>query len=139
MNHDENEWLAQEIALDRERRQRDGAHDDALVAGYRKIARALAEPPAATLPTDFASRMARRVSQHAEIDARFEQRLVSMLVICFALSGVVVAWIYGGDWLQASAPFAPLTSDAAGKWLLAVLACVGMSWAAGLFGRRPAD
>lgn len=138
MNHDENEWLAQEIALDRERRQMDGAHDDALVAGYRKIARALAEPPASILPADFASRMARRVDQRIEIDARFEQRLVSVLVICFALSGVVVAWIYGGDWLQASAQFAP-PGGAAIKWLAAALACVGMSWAAGLFGRRPAD
>lgn len=139
MNHDENEWLAQETALDRERRQQDEAQDDALVAGYRKIARVLAEPPASVLPADFASQMARRISQRVEIDARFEQRLVSVLVICLAVSAVVVTWIYGSDWLQTSTQFTPLDGGAAIKWMLAALACVGMSWATGLLGRRPVD
>lgn len=138
MNHDEVEWQAQEIALEQERRRRDGANDDALVTRYRMIARALAEPPASALPEDFASALAARVGVRAEIDARFEQRLVVVLVVALVVSGLVVAAIYGHSWWSAEALMLPGIGAAPLKWLFAVLACVGISWTAGLPGSRSA-
>src|SRR6185503_17201786 len=67
MNHDlppfddparEREWLAQERALDAERRGLAPAGDNARVRRYRLLARALREPMPVALPADFARRMA---------------------------------------------------------------------------------
>jgi len=138
MNHEDVEWQAQETALEQERRRRDGANDDALVTRYRMVARVLAEPPASALPADFASAIAARVGVRADIDARFEQRLVLVLVIALGVSGIVVAALYGHSWWAPEALIVPGVGAAPLKWLFAVLACVGMSWTAGLPGSRSA-
>ena len=132
MNHDEYEWQAQENALNSERSSEPPRSDDPLMARYRLVARALREPSPIGLPEDFAVQMARRVAAPIDLDARFEQRLVTLLVGLFGVSGVIVAAIYGSDWLRASSMFVPELGATSLKWLLVVLACVGMSWTMGL-------
>jgi hypothetical protein len=134
MNHDEYEWLKQELATERERLGTNPAEEDATIATYRLIARALAEPPAISLPADFAQHVTNALSQQTGIDQRFEQRLLAVLFGCLVLSGTVVAWLYGAEWLAAIARHFPSTDRATIHWLGAALACVGMSWAAGLLG-----
>ena len=137
MNHDEKEWLAQEAAFDNERCGL--AHgDDPLVAGYRRIARVLAEPPVPTLPADFARSVARRIHEHAELDARFEQRLVLALFAAMAIAAVIVAAIYGDTWVQAGVSILPNRGSGSIQWLLLLSACIGMSWITTALRRRPA-
>lgn len=132
MNHDEYEWQAQESALHSERSGELPRSDDPLVARYRLVARALRGPWPIGLPDDFAAQMARRVATPVDLDARFEQRLVTLLIGLFGVSGVIVAAIYGSEWLRASAVFVPELGGASLKWLCVVLACVGMSWTMGV-------
>ena len=130
MNHhidNDPEWLAQERALQDERR--DGASsDDPLQARYRQIARALRQPLPHALPDDFAARIAALAAadaRHGAVDTAVEQRLVRALVTLLALSAAVVAALYGQQWLQAIVAVLP---GVAFNWTLALLACVGLSW-----------
>ncbi|MEO8010475.1 MAG: hypothetical protein ABI650_02400 [Dokdonella sp.] len=128
MNHDEYEWQAQEIALDAERRQRDRAGDDPLVARYRLIAAALAQPPAQQLPADFAAQVTRAVCAPVEIDTRFEQRLQGILVATLAVGAAVVALIYGAEWLRLGSQLVAHGAGGSIHWLLAGAACLCFSW-----------
>jgi hypothetical protein len=122
---DEREWQAQERALQEERLHLTG---DPRLAAYRRIARALRQPLPDALPADFARQLAARVGQ-VPLDTRFEQGLVRGLAALLALSGAVAAALYGQSWLPAIAAALPASaSGVAAHWLLALGACVGMSW-----------
>jgi hypothetical protein len=129
MNHDEHEWLMQESALRDARAGR--APTDPSAAGYRAVVDALRTAPAPALPVDFAVRLARTVAAQAELDARFERRLVGGLVLAFALALVVAVVSGGGASLRALASLVPGASHATFNWLFAALACVAVSWTMG--------
>jgi hypothetical protein len=138
---DEREWQAQERAL-REVRAgaapRDAAlgGDDALVARYRDVARALAVPPASGLHAGFATEVAQLAAKrHAAPDAGLERGLLRMLVLAMALSSAVVVAVYGVQWWRASAQL--LGTDALG-WTIAVAACAALSWSLDWMRRRGA-
>lgn len=137
MNHDDKEWLAQEAALEQERCGLAPATDP-LIASYRRIARVLAEPPMPALPLDFARSVARRIDQHAEMDARFEQWLVIALLGVMAIGGIIVATLYGEVWLRAGIGILPGSGSGTMQWLMLLSACVGMSWMTTALGRRAA-
>jgi len=145
MNIDPREFEQQERAL----------RED---AGYREVARALRRAPGEP-PTDFAASVAalaaaeaapvhaqpavalgRTASAHAA-DGVLERRLLRALAVAFAASGAVVAAIYGREWLGGFAAMASaLGGSTALNWVLAVAACVALSWAFAQgspgFGRR---
>ena len=123
---DEREWQAQERALQAERLHLSGG--DPRLASYRAVARALRQPLPHGLPADFARALAARLGR-APLDTRVEQGLLRGLVTLFALSGAVVAAMYGQAWLPPILAVLPASSPNAMHWLLAVAACVGMSWA----------
>ena len=124
---DDREWQLQERALQAERLHLGDA--DPRLASYRAIARALRQPMAHGLPADFARQLAARLGR-APLDTRVEQTLLRGLVTLLALSGAVVAAMYGQAWLPAILAVLPTgSSPNAMHWLLAVVACVGMSWA----------
>jgi len=122
---DEREWQAQERALQAERLHLSDA--DPRLGAYRAIARTLRQPLPHGLPADFASQLAARLGR-APLDTRVEQGLLRGLLTLFALSGAVVAAMYGQAWLPAIVAVLPASSPNAMHWLLAVAACVGMSW-----------
>ena len=127
MNIDrDHEWLAQERALQDERAGVTTTNDP-LVARYRVIAHALRQPLPDALPADFAQKLAAQV-QHAPLDTRVEQGLMRALVTLLALSGAVVAALYGQSWWSAIAALLPLSSGVAINWAVALAACVGASW-----------
>ena len=124
---DDREWQAQERALQEERLHL--ASGDPRLVPYRAVARALRQPLPHGLPADFARALAARLGR-APLDTRVEQGLVRGLVTLFALSGAVVAALYGQSWVPAILAVVPASSSPnAMHWLLAVVACVGMSWA----------
>ena len=123
---DEREWQAQERALQAERLHLSDA--DPRLGSYRAIARALRQPLPHGLPADFARQLAARLGR-APLDTRVEQGLLRGLLALLVLSGAVVAAMYGQTWLPAIVAVLPDSSPNAMHWLLAVAACVGMSWA----------
>lgn len=123
---DDREWQAQERALQAERLHL--ADGDPRLAAYRHVARVLRQPLPHGLPADFARQLAARFGR-APLDTRVEQGLLRGLVTLFGLSGAVVAAMYGQAWLPAILAVLPASaSPNAMHWLLAVGACVGMSW-----------
>lgn len=136
--HDEREWQAQERALLNERIGADAAEDDALVARYRSIARALRQPPAGALPSNFAYEVARLAAMQprpADIDSALEQWLVRALVGTMVLAAVIVTAIYGSDWLGATGALLGSNGIGGGGWIAALVACFAMTFG---FGRLPA-
>ena len=124
---DDQEWQAQERAL-QEERLGSGASDDPLVAQYRLVARALRQPMPDGLPGDFARQMAARLAHAPPLDTRFEQGLMRALAVLLALSGVVASALYGSIWWQAMVAYLPSFSGVALHWTLALATCVGLSW-----------
>ena len=127
---DEHEWLAQERALREERAGAITADDDALLARYRQVARALRRPLPDALPADFARSVALRVAAaHAAPDMRLEQLLLRALSLLLAVSAIAAMALYGGEWLRAFAAVLPsLAVGTALNWALALAACLGLSW-----------
>ncbi|MCW5580798.1 MAG: hypothetical protein KIS72_05620 [Luteimonas sp.] len=114
---EERDWIAQERAL------MDGDRRDAL------LALALRTLPVASPPPGFAAEMARLVAPATrEDDERLDRLLLNALLCALALGTLVVALVYGGDWLALAD-----RSLGAGAmpWALAGAACVGLSWALG--------
>lgn len=131
---DEDEWRAQERAVAEERRGDDPAALDARVAQYRLIARALRHPPLDPVPFDFAVRLAAGVgAPPRSADERFERLLLRALLTLLALSGTAVTALYGAGWVSAVIVALPealvATAATAANWSVALLACVGLSWA----------
>jgi hypothetical protein len=140
----EREWQAQESAMRRERLHLDSAGDDPRSRRYRLIARSLRQPPAESLPADFARQLARQVgaaptvaapSSASTAGSSFEFRLVLVLASTLAIAAVAVVAIYGQAWLP---PFAALLpKPPATRWLLALTGCLGGSWLLGFWQQRP--
>ncbi len=132
MTHDEREWQAQERALHNERTGTDAAADDALVARYRTIARALRQPPPGALPSNFAYEVARLAAMQprpAEVDSAVEQWLIRALVGALVLAGAVVAAIYGGQWLQATGSLLAETGGVGvGGWIVTLAVCFAITY-----------
>lgn len=130
----EREWQAQERALQAERRG-DPAGDDPRQQRYRLLARALRQPPAATLPADFAARVAAQLEPAAAAPApaggRFESVLLAALVGTFAVAAIVVLVRYGPAWLPTFRTLLPAGDPQALRWLLALAGCLGLSWLLG--------
>ena len=147
MNHDpskftdaeEREWRAQERALHDERA---GASvgDDPLIAAYRDVTRALRAPLPEALPADFARAVAARCDPArapVRVDTRLEQQVQRMLLAALAVAACVVAALYGGQWLHATADALPLfDSGVARNWTAALVACLALSWAMGVLRER---
>jgi hypothetical protein len=129
----EREWQAQERALEQERRGVDAAADEVVVQRYRLLARALRQPPVDALPADFARRLAVRaaaVGADGSVNAGFERHLLQAMIAAFGLAVGAVLVAYGGDGLSSLSEVARLGRALGGRWLLALLACVGVSIAA---------
>lgn len=124
----EREWETQERALREERLGVPSAGEDARVLRYRQLSRALSQPLELALPADFAEQVVGRIEAEkaaaGERDRRFERGLITTLVAVFGLAiGGVIA-ITGFSWLQ---PLLPYARTLGSPWLLALLACVGVS------------
>ena len=127
----EGEWLAQERALEQERRGAPGNEGTARERRYRVLARVLAEPPVRDLPSDFAATVARRA--HA-LDAaqevreqRFERRLIAALWSVLALAVIGVAAMYGEELAAILRP-GQASSPSSVAWLSVLLGAIGMSY-----------
>lgn len=136
---EEREWLAQERAL-RDERTRAIASEDPALAAYRDVARALRTPLPDALPVDFAPSIAARCRRPAtQLDTRLEQHVQRALLVALAVAAALVCAVYGGDWLRASVSALPLLAHpTALNWSAALAACLGLSWASGVIGRRAA-
>lgn len=121
---DEREWQAQEQALRDERLGLAASGSDAPDAHYRAVARALREPPAASLPPDFARQVAGLAKAQAPLarDAtRFERTMLNLLGAALAMSGIVALTMYGGDVLAGM-------DMRIVRWGLPLAACVALTW-----------
>jgi hypothetical protein len=136
---DEREWLAQERAL-RDERARTTAGNDPALAAYRTVVRALRTPLPDALPADFAESMAARCrGASMRVDTWLEQQFQRVLLLALAASTLAVCARDGGEWLRASVAALPLLDQATTlNWSAALVACLGLSWAMGVIGRRAA-
>jgi hypothetical protein len=123
---DAREWELQERARSD---VRDAIAGDAVpsdFAAYRRIAQALRSPPPARLPSNFAfqvAQLAARVPKARRLDTRLEQWLVRSLIAALSVGGLVVAALYGADWLRT------VEATGAGGWAATVAACLLLTWA----------
>lgn len=140
MNHhdefEEREWLAQERARLEARNPGATPSDDPMVARYRKLSQALRMPMDDALPADFAANVARLAQAGVVVDApldapdaALERKLTSVFVGVFAVAAVVVAAMYGSQWLPPILGLLHLDSAVAVNWAMALAACVGATWA----------
>lgn len=130
---DEHEWDLQERALRDAREMRDAG---AATAGdgteswgrYRLVADALRHESSA-VPADLATSILDAVrASPGSVSPGLERWLLRGLFAVFTLAGLVVATLHGSQWLQAFAlPWsqAPVGSH---DWLLALIACIAISW-----------
>lgn len=123
MNHDD-EWQAQEQALQRERAQaaRDD-RDNAQVRSYRVVMRALKQPPPDLLPGNFAEQMAARAERDTVAPARLENGLLAALMTALIGGSIVLTVLDGRDWLHAIASVRLI----ANPWIYALLGCLAIS------------
>lgn len=121
---DEREWQAQEQALRDERLGVAASGSDAPDAHYRAIARVLREPPAASLPPDFARQVAGLADTRAPLarDAtRFERIMLNLLGAALVVSGVAAIAVYGNQALAG-------VDVRIVQWGSALAACAALSW-----------
>ena len=133
---DEPEWLAQERARLEARNGAATPSDDPMVARYRKLSQALRTPMADALPEDFAANVARLAQAGVVVqstdeapEAAFELGLTRVFVGLFAIAALIVAAMYGSQWLPPILGLLHLDSAVAVNWALALAACVGATWA----------
>ena len=120
----EREWQLQERARRDERGELAGDPD---IAAYRRVARALRQPQPDRLPSNFAytvAALAERGLRAARLDTRLEQALVRALVAVMVLGALVVAVLFGRDWLAALDAF----GTGASGWVATAVACVALTW-----------
>lgn len=127
----EREWALQERAFDAERRG-EPADGEARLQRYRAVARALREPIVPALPMDFARVVARRARVDAELSGRFELRFAVAMLALLGLAGLFWLTQDGGAALAA----VPAVTN---EWVLALAACIGVSYAVNGWGRRLID
>lgn len=126
MTRDDDEWQAQEQALQRERAGTGPAGDDARVRRYRAVARALRQAPPELLPTDFAARVAARAEctgRETAWSLRLENSLLTVLMILLGCGLAVLTSLQGRDWLAAIEGLGFI----ANPWMVALLACIAVS------------
>jgi hypothetical protein len=124
---DAREWVAQERA--RGEAGDDAPPGDARDEAYRRVARALRQPPPVDLPPGFAGTVAHAArARTAETNAAaraFERRLRAAAFAAFAAFAVPAGVVYG------TRLFAQL-QDAIGasgvRWSALLAACLGASW-----------
>lgn len=96
------------------------------------IDRALRREPDAGPPADFARSVAARVAQASAqasaLDARVERWLLRGLALVFACSALAVVALYGREWIAGFVLLPAGASATALNWMLALLACVALSW-----------
>jgi hypothetical protein len=97
------------------------------------IDRALRREPDAGPPPDFArgvvARVAQASAQASALDARVERWLLRGLAIAFACSALAVVALYGREWITGFVLLLPAGASATAlNWMLALLACVALSW-----------
>ena len=127
------EWEAQERAL---REERAGAPPRRRSSGdtgiYRLIVRALRNPRLDPLPSDFAAQVAARVEAESGAADFVETWLERGLVVLLMLTGVAVVLSYSAEPLRALLAALPAAADLSpppfGIWVLAIAACVGLTW-----------
>lgn len=123
MNHDD-EWQAQEQALQRERAQNAcDERDNAQVRSYRVVMRALKQPPPDLLPENFAEQVAALAERPATAPLRLEDGLLAALMTALVCGAIALAMIDGQDWLHAIASIRLI----ANPWIYALLGCLAMS------------
>lgn len=125
----EHEWQLQERALREARAQEHGDH---ALAAYRRIDRALRQPPDERLPSNFAyqvAALAARRPRATGLDLRLERWLLRVLVAAMALGALVAGFAFG-DALRAAgdALIASGNGSHAVGWIALVGACVLLSW-----------
>ena len=118
---DEREWLAQEQAMRDERIGASVAGNDGPEAQYRIVARALREPPAESLPPDFARQVARMAEARAEAGVQIEPLVLRALGAVLGVSGVAALAYYGREAVAGVDPQML-------QWALAIGACAAMTW-----------
>lgn len=118
---DEREWLAQEQAMRDERVGVAASGSGVPGAQYRAIARALREPPAESLPPDFARQVARAAESRAGRGVQLESMMLRTLGAALGVSGVAVLAFYGRE---SVAGVNPQTL----QWVLAFAACGALTW-----------
>ena len=138
----EREWLAQENAMRRERLQLDPSGDNARSQDYRLLARALrtASPdgPGADFAQQVSSLAAARAHERTAA-MTLESLMTTVLASALFVTAVAVTVIYGAAWrrsFEALLPAPPTT-----QWLLALIACLGVSGLVETWSRwvRPVD
>lgn len=92
------------------------------------IDRALRREPDAGPPADFARSVVAWVAQASTTDARLERWLLGGLALVFACSALAVVALYGREWIAGFALLLPAAGATALNWVLALLACVALSW-----------
>lgn len=90
---------------------------------------ALRREPDAGPPADFARSVAARVARAAALDARVERWLLRGLALVFACSALAVVALHGREWIAGFVLLLPAGASATAlNWMLALLACVALSW-----------
>lgn len=123
--HDE-EWRAQERALEQERRGQPLDPADSRLAEYRLIARALRTPAMEPLPFDLAAQIVQRVADAQMFGERVERWLLRGLMCALVVAGVVVVETYGGSWWPAFTALWPASARSS-DWSVLVVACLAIS------------
>ena len=101
-------------------------HDIERPGVERHVHLALRREPDAGPPAGFAQSVA-ALARESAADPAVERWLMRALVAAFALAGIVVAAIYGRQWLPAFGSL-PLLDATTVNWAVAMLACVALSW-----------
>jgi len=134
------EWQSQERARLAERNGAP-ADGDPAVAQYRLIARALRQPPLASLPSGFAARTAACAEGWSHVASeRVEAWLERVLIALLVAAGIAVVAVYYGAPLRALTFALPepmaLSLQTLAGWGIAIAVCLGLSSAFELARKR---
>ena len=127
----EDEWLAQERAVQAERLGLDPSGDDARVQRYRMLARTLRTPLPETLPDDFARQVGARVARLGvppPVGSRFESIVLITLVGIFVVAAGVVLARDEQTWLPSIRAMLSAANPHSLRWPLTFVGCLGLSW-----------
>ena len=125
----EAEWLAQERALEQERRGLPLDPADSRLAEYRLIARALRTPAMEPVPYDLAAQIVRHVEGTPAAGELLERWLLRVLAMVFAVAAIAVVGAYGAQWLPAFARMWPTLSPQSADWAGLLVGCLAVSLA----------
>lgn len=126
LRHEE-EWRAQERALQQERRGLPLDPADSRLAEYRLIARALRTPAMEPLPFDLAAQIVQRVADAQVFGERVERWLLRGLLGVLAVAAMVVIETYGAAWWPAFTALWPAASTPSSDWGVLVGVCLAIS------------